>query len=111
MNSPSPVGSQSQSNASFYEGNTTMNTSFGTQSRRRPRPQHQSQASISASHALHPQKKPRQTSVIAQRELNASPEAVAAVAAATMEVSSIRSYQEKKKSNVVEWVWKYFNLD
>ncbi|EWC45770.1 hypothetical protein DRE_05107 [Drechslerella stenobrocha 248] len=105
MTDPSPVGSQAQSNASFLDGPSTQGSagSFGTQSRRRPRPQHQSQASINASNALHPQKKSRQRSVSAQRELNASPEALAAVAAATIDVSSIRSLPEKKKGAVVEW--------
>ncbi|EPS44018.1 hypothetical protein H072_1982 [Dactylellina haptotyla CBS 200.50] len=106
MTDPSPAASQSQSNASFMDITSTQgsNTSnFGTQSRRRPRPPHQSQASIAASNSLHPQKKSRQRSVSAQRELNASPEAMAAVAAATMDVSSIRSLQDKKKGSVIEW--------
>ncbi|KAK6535191.1 hypothetical protein TWF694_001661 [Orbilia ellipsospora] len=105
MTDPSPAASQSQSNASLMDITSTQgsNTSFGTQSRRRPRPPHQSQISISASNSLHPQKKPRQRSVSAQRELNASPEAMAAVAAATMDVSSIRSLQDKKKGSVIEW--------
>ncbi|KAF3936462.1 hypothetical protein ABW19_dt0207189 [Dactylella cylindrospora] len=103
MYSPSPAASQAQSNASFQDGQSTQGSTFGSQSRRRPRPPHQSQASISASNALHPQKKQRQRSASAQREMNASPEAIAAVAAATMDVSSIRSLQDKKKGTVVEW--------
>ncbi|KAK6339036.1 hypothetical protein TWF696_009832 [Orbilia brochopaga] len=107
MTDPSPAASQAQSNASFFDGPSTQGSaaggSFGSQSRRRPRPANPSQSSINASNALHPQKKPRQRSVSAQRELNASPEALAAVAAATMDVSSIRSLQDKKKGAAVEW--------
>ncbi|KAK6338292.1 hypothetical protein TWF730_002356 [Orbilia blumenaviensis] len=95
------------SNASMLDQPSTQNsanTSFSTQSRRRPRPVPSSQNSLlSASNSLHPTKKVRQRSVSAQRELNASPEAMAAVAAATMDVSSIRSLQDKKKGPLVEW--------
>ncbi|RVD81231.1 uncharacterized protein DFL_009105 [Arthrobotrys flagrans] len=95
------------SNASMLDQPSTQgsaNASFSTQSRRRPRPVPSSQSSLlSASNSLHPTKKARQRSVSAQRELNASPEAMAAVAAATMDVSSIRSLQDKKKGPLVEW--------
>ncbi|KAK6510033.1 hypothetical protein TWF481_004746 [Arthrobotrys musiformis] len=102
-----PLYTSQQSNASMLDQpstQTSANTSFSTQSRRRPRPTPSSQNSLlSASNSLHPTKKVRQRSVSAQRELNASPEAMAAVAAATMDVSSIRSLQDKKKGSLVEW--------
>ncbi|KAF3088979.1 hypothetical protein TWF706_010537 [Orbilia oligospora] len=102
-----PLYTSQQSNASMLDQPSTqssVNTSFSTQSRRRPRPVPSSQNSLlSASNSLHPTKKVRQRSVSAQRELNASPEAMAAVAAATMDVSSIRSLQDKKKGSLVEW--------
>ncbi|KAK6517314.1 hypothetical protein TWF281_003972 [Arthrobotrys megalospora] len=102
-----PLYTSQQSNASMLDQPSTQgsaNTSFSTQSRRRPRPAQSSQNSLlSATNSLHPTKKSRQRSVSAQRELNASPEAMAAVAAATMDVSSIRSLADKKKGSLVEW--------
>jgi len=88
-------------NLSSFDGKNNFNS---LNSRRRPRPSHQSQPSITATLTAHPPKKPRQRSVSAQRQLNASPEAQAVLAASASALTEQATKQTDRKGVVVEWV-------
>lgn len=97
MFSPNPH----PSNLSSFDGKNNFNS---LNSRRRPRPPHQSQPSITATLTAHPPKKPRQRSVSAQRQLNASPEAQAVLAASASGLPEQVAKQPDRKGVVIEWV-------